>query len=483
MRVIGLGVESFQAVARSAKQICYLLLIALIVWLPIPLGSRMQWSIDFMLLVTFAILLMWLLANNFSRSKTALDRGTIRVILFFMVLWLTYQIFQVLPLPESVVKILSPVTYSLYHDAMSESEDFWAYGLSLDRNSSLQELLKYSAYVAMFLLTIVLVDSKRKLLTLAYVLFAVGSLEAVFGIYAMYADIYLIPKETLDGHRWVIGTFVNRNHFAAHIVMTMGIGFGLFFSQFHQRRPWTKLRYIMMNVTELLLRPSGWIFMCLVVLFSALLLSQSRGGIISLIGGFVIVMIAALRQKAWKQRGYTIIITFGLVAVLSAAWLGVGDLVSRFKTLGNDERLEQWRLTSHLIQDFPVFGVGGGNYRWVFANYREGTLRKLTYDHAHQDYMELLSEHGLVGALLLGTAFFLIIKTLFYSFNTQSHPLYRSILFGCLISMTAFLIHAFVDFNFRIPANAAYFYIISAMGLVSTTLYRKNGNTISYEDQ
>jgi O-antigen ligase len=373
------------------------------------------------------------------------------------------------------------MTFTLYNVAVSESDQAWAYAVSLDRNTSLEETLKYSAYVAMFFLIFVLIDTRRRLIILAYTIFSVGFVESVFGIYAMFTDLYVIPRETMDGHRWVIGTFVNRNHYAAHIVMTIGIGLGLLYSKLSSSRPWANVRSIFLNIADILLGATGWIVICLIILFSALFLSQSRGGVISFIGALFLVTIVTFNVRVWKDRGFKFIITTGLIVVLSVAWLGFGDLAKRFQEFGNDERWEQWRLTAYVIKDYPTFGVGSGNYRWVFPNYREGTLRQLTYDHAHQDYMELLSEQGLVGMLILGIAFLLLFKMLLKSYRTQKTPLIRGMIFGSLISMAAFMIHGLVDFNFRVPANAAYFYVIAALGLVSTTLTKRIENKHRYE--
>ncbi len=427
------------------------------------------------------ILLMWLVSNSVTQSKASLKLQSVRVILLFMALWLCYQLFQVMPLPELFIKFLSPRTFTLYNLSVPEADQAWAYAVSLDRDTSLEETLKYSAYVAMFFLIFVLIDTRQRLIILAYTIFSVGLAQSVFGIYAMFTDLYLIPKETMDGHRWVIGTFVNRNHYAAHIVMTIGIGLGLLYSQPTSSRSWSNTRNIVLNITDMLLGKTGWVFICLVVLFSALFLSQSRGGVISFIGAFLFVTIVTFSIKARKDRGYKIVITTGLIIVLSVAWLGLGGLTKRFEKLGEDERWEQWRLTTYIIKDYPLFGVGSGNYRWVFPNYREGTLRQLTYDHAHQDYMELLSEQGVVGALILGIAFLLIIKMLLKSYRTQNHLLGRGMIFGSLISITAFMIHGLVDFNSRIPANAAYFYVIAALGLAATTLNNKIGKKHRYE--
>ncbi len=464
-----------QTVARSINVICYVLLLTLIIWLPIPLGSRPQWSTQLMEIAALTILLMWLVSQILAKSIAPSKYRSVKVVILFMALWLLYQLLQVIPLSESLARFLSPGAFTLYYPAVSDLDHAWVYSVSLDRNTSLEETVKYSAYVALFFLTFVLIDSRQRLVIFAYTIFLIGFFQSVFGIYAMFTDLYLVPKETLDGHRWVIGTFVNRNHYAAHIVMTIGVGLGLLYSQLEPSRSWSNARNIFLNLADMMLGIPGWIFACLIVLFAALFLSQSRGGVISFASAFLLLTVLTLRVKTRKEQIYKIVVTTGLVAALSAAWLGVGDLAKRFTDSMNDERWEQWRLTTHIIKDYPTFGVGSGNYRWVFPNYREGTLRTLSYEHAHQDYMELLSEQGLVGTLILSVAFFLIIKTLLRSYHAKKHQLLRGMIFGSLISMMAFMIHGLVDFNFRIPANAAYFYIIAALGLVSTTLSRKIG--------
>jgi hypothetical protein len=225
-------------------------------------------------IVALTILLMWLVSNGLTRSGVPLKSRSVQVILLLMALWLLYQLTQIIPLPESVVRFLSPMAFTLHKLAVFESDQTWAYSLSLDRNTTIEETLKYSAYVAMFFLVFVLTDTRQRLIIFAYTIFAVGFAQSVFGIYAMFTDLYLIPRETIDGHRWAIGTFVNRNHYAAHIVMTIGVGLGLLHSRLDSRKPWSNARNIFLNMTDMFLGATGWIFVCLVVLFAALFLSQ-----------------------------------------------------------------------------------------------------------------------------------------------------------------------------------------------------------------
>jgi hypothetical protein len=61
----------------------------------------------------------------------------------------------------------------------------------------------------------------------------------------------------------------------------------------------------------------------------------------------------------------------------------------------------QWADTLRAVRDFPIIGSGLGTYAFNYPFYK--TLRvKAVFDHAHNDYLELLSEGGVVGLGLCG---------------------------------------------------------------------------------
>ena len=88
------------------------------------------------------------------------------------------------------------------------------------------------------------------------------------------------------------------------------------------------------------------------------------------------------------------------------------------------------------------------------------------YDHAHNDYMELAAETGLIGFFLVLFALISFYKRAVYNirkFSPQKDPLRYYILLGCLSGMFGLFIHAVTEFNFQIPANTYYFIFLLAL--------------------
>ncbi len=99
--------------------------------------------------------------------------------------------------------------------------------LTLDLSASLTAWLKSLAYVLLFMLTLLLVDSMQRLKTLAYVLVLSGLGQAVYGSLAL----------AVAGSGNASGTFVNRNHFAAYLVLCLATGIGLLIASMGRSAP------------------------------------------------------------------------------------------------------------------------------------------------------------------------------------------------------------------------------------------------------
>jgi len=464
---------------KTVDFVCYALVLLCVIWLPIPWGSRPEWSVYLMEILILSIALMCFIAQLINPNSREIIWKPSKAVIIFLVAWLIYQIFQLIPLPSSIVQIIEPNTHALYNANTLQTDFKDVYSISVDRGTSLKEAIKNISYVVLFILVFVLITSRRRLVVLASTIFVVGVAESIFGIYALATNLRYVPEEVMEGHRWVTGTFLNRNHFAGHIVMVIGVGLGLLFLGNRLSANTGGARKLLILVIDYFLSFRGWILICVVVLFSGLFLSESRGGALSIIGSLSLTLAFTFVIRKNNQNRAIKPVAIILIIILAATWLGTGDLTTRFKDISEDERLRQWKLTSTLIKDHMIFGIGGGNYQWVFQNYRDGSLRIRTYDHAHQDYLELLAEHGLVGFALLALAIIFVLKNLLIGYMFGKSNLSRSITFGTLVSLLGMLLHGMVDFNFRVPANAAYFYIIAALGLASLTL--DNRNNIRHE--
>jgi len=99
-------------------------------------------------------------------------------------------------------------------------------------------------------------------------------------------------------------------------------------------------------------------------------------------------------------------------------WVGPESTVDRFKGLNvivrkiihersilSEIRPQMWNDTIALIKDFPVLGVGLGDYIYIFPKYRTFDLSRGVLRYAHNDYLHLLVEMGTIGGIFLAGFF------------------------------------------------------------------------------
>ena len=85
------------------------------------------------------------------------------------------------------------------------------------------------------------------------------------------------------------------------------------------------------------------------------------------------------------------------------------------------------------------------------------------YAHAHNDYLELVLEYGVLGlACPVGWSSCPSVAALRVLYRRRD-PLPRGMAFASLMGVMAILIHSTADFNLHIPANAALFVVLLAL--------------------
>jgi O-antigen ligase len=96
---------------------------------------------------------------------------------------------------------------------------------------------------------------------------------------------------------------------------------------------------------------------------------------------------------------------------------------------------------------------------------------------AHNDYLELLANQGLIGFTLLGLAILLLMIKLYQglskSLNSKKKAL-QGLQIASFCSSLAILLHSLADFNFHLPVNVVYFYLIIAIGIKGQYFTDKN---------
>jgi O-antigen ligase len=311
-------------------------------------------------------------------------------------------------------------------------------------------LLLLAAYAILFFLTTQVFRDRRDLARLAWFLAALCFAVSLFGIaqhFTSEGTIYWFRKLTVGGA--VFGPYVNRNHFAGFVEMTLPFPLALMI--FRGMR-----RDIFPLATLLSVVPIG-----------ALILSGSRAGVI----GFVFELcVLGLLSRARKTRSGKRSVAFGLAVFASlafVAWLGAGKIIERFSLLRPGEvsigrRVSMATGGMHLFFAYPVSGSGLGTLVAVYPKF-ETLYDGLVVDHLHNDYIELLAELGVIGGLC-GLAFlFFLFRDARRSFEVEQGHFSRAIHAGAIAGIAGLLLHSFVDFNLHIPANAILFLELCAV--------------------
>ena len=107
---------------------------------------------------------------------------------------------------------------------------------------------------------------------------------------------------------------------------------------------------------------------------------------------------------------HTTVLIASLIAVdifILGAWFGVEKIGAEIsegiqeRSFAQDARYEMAPSLTQQWRDYPVFGTGLGSFYGTFPGYRKDEITEFNY-HAHNDYMQLLTETGAVGLGLLG---------------------------------------------------------------------------------
>jgi O-antigen ligase len=306
------------------------------------------------------------------------------------------------------------------------------------------ELMRLAAYFIVFFLCAQVFQERADLVTVAWFLVVMGFLVALLGIAQYFTSegtLYWFRPLPEGGD--VFGPYVNRNHFAGFVELTAPVGVSLLV--FRGLR-----RDLFLMVGLLTIIPIG-----------ALILSASRGGIVS----FAVAMgVLALLARTRRRRESPRIIAIGavaLAAVVLILWLGPGKAIERISTTRAGDvtllrRASMFRGAENIFLDHPFKGAGLGTLVSVYPRY-ETVYDGHVVDHVHNDYIEALAETGLLGGLCGSAFLWLLFREARRTFSAEQGHFSRALHAGAIATVCGLLIHSLVDFNLHIPSNALLF--------------------------
>jgi len=345
---------------------------------------------------------------------------------------------------------------------------FWLWGIlsiltTVSPDSTIRWMSSTGAIVILALLTYATIQEPLKLF---YRFMFIGALIIVLMGYTFLIIAkagYITGSHIMQLH--FISTFFWKNPAGSYLALFIPIGFGLTCSE--SNKAW-KIFYIIFTILA----------------FSALLLTRSRGAMISLFAAIVISSPFLIKQvlRNWSKIVLIVVIGFALSStIIPPSWL-----VARFKKLEEvpqeqaedpiQERKLMMRMGSRIIADRPILGVGAGAFLSVYSSYLENShyLSK----HLHNQYLQFAAEGGLPVAIFFFVALISSIWLIFRKSKQEKDILLWSIGVGTL----AYAVHMTLDFNWELWGTSIPFVFFLMVGLrkSSRDFSIKSGSIIKY---
>jgi len=348
----------------------------------------------------------------------------------------------------------------------------WLVALSL--GAALTESLKWLEMLALYLFIVANVE-RRHLPWLVGAILVAGTIQALLGLYQF---LFRVGPEgfLLFGGRFLraYGTFRQPNPYAGYLGLVLPIAFSLALWGMASRRRTqvaSSSAFYSLLITLLSILAFG-------SMLAALYASQSRGAWIgfaaavaavslarggwtaALLGLAVAALALAGAMGAFQALPPTIIQRFGDASTA----LSIPDIATAEITNANFaaiERLAHWKAAIDMWRDHLWLGVGIGNYAVVYPAYAIGRWLD-PLGHAHNYYLNVGAETGLVGFLAYGLLW-LAVFGLGWMAARRSSGFQRAVAAGCLGVLVHLNVHNLVD---NLYVQGMYLHIAIVLGLL-----------------
>jgi O-antigen ligase/Tfp pilus assembly protein PilF len=442
----------------------------------------------FLLLCFFVFsmpLIIYLPNTSYSYTKLIFSFGMISVLLL---IWIVEFIWNMHTRGRSQLvntRILAPVLALVGVAALSIIS-------SRSLTISITSLAVVLYFIALYFLVVNCIEDLPQVMTVLGCLVAAGSLIAVYGLLQYFG---VFPSSDAEsGADAIISTLGNKNYVAEF------------------------LTFLFVPALILLLRGRYVLLRCMALVFlglsvAILLIVGSKGALAALVVSLVFLAASLLLlhfQASVKKAGRWVLPLIMVSAIVIVTLIGVQ--VARFSSAralqmvpsravsqyereesdtknyaqANEEgvstfvsateakqsillRIWNWRLAWEMLKDHPVLGVGLGNYKLEFLDYKAKLIRssweQRVYDfyiprsaQAHNEYIQIAAEMGSLGILALiwvAWSLFAVIKSI-RKIGVQERLVYVCLAAG----MISFLVVSLISFPLHRPASALVFVVL-----------------------
>lgn len=369
---------------------------------------------------------------------------------------LAVPLIQLIPLPANLWAQLPGREEAALAPALAGVAPGWA-AISLTPDRTWATALSLIPALGVFLACLVADGAGRFrlvsiLLLGAMLSMGLGALQLAEG-----GDAFHLDRRTADGV--VSGFFVNRNHLAALILMSLPFAAALAAPD----RRWP--------VSPQVLRWGCALFGLLAVVTLAAI--RSRAGIVLLAPAILLCLLIILRSGEAGQSIRALRLWAAGVVAAGAAVLafGLSPLMARFESAGGgQDRLDRWPEVLEAAGRYQPIGGGLGSFRPIYGSVEPvAELDHTFFNHAHNDYLELWLETGWlgVGVLILALIWAAPRWARAWSRTGGGDPL--ALAAGAALILIA--LHSVADFPIRSTTNLVV--VGLCMGLIAASAARR----------
>ena len=354
--------------------------------------------------------------------------------IFLYSLFLLYLLFQILPLPINLIKIISFEKYEYFINLNSQ---FSYTSISLAPGNSFFQLLNFiSLLILVFVIKMIFYREEHKN-RLYFFLSFVGFLSAFIAtsIY-LTGNTDIFAFKSYNSNNSSTGFFVNRTVFSIFLLFCLVSSLEYLNNSKNNEEFFFKRIYVRLFI---------------VFITIGLITTFSRVGNFLLLNTMLFYTVSEFFFKNEKNNIFkNIILTIILIDIfVIGIYFGSSRIIDRFYFLENEfseilsvdhnfTRFQIIKFAYYNIYDFLLFGYGPGSFEILFQS-KFPNLNNTYANHAHSDLFQFIGEFGFFGLLLL----LLSISKFFLkhlTFNLKSY-----------ILLSYLIVILFFDFSLHIP--------------------------------
>jgi O-antigen ligase/polysaccharide polymerase Wzy-like membrane protein len=488
---------------RTCDRIIHAGLVGLIACTPLAFGTVEPWSIALMEWGIVTLALVFLLSRLYPgredrRPSPQAEYPRLFELAIPITLFVVLCILQTVPLPIRWLSAVSPGSARMY-----ASVDFGSWErteekterVRAERDDSLLRLRSPErrpvsvnpartrgratllfTLVVLFFMVANWADEDKAVSILRSVT-VVAFLVSMFGIVQLLTwngKIYWVRKvpSAGGGTPSTFGPFVNHDHFAGYVEMTIPLALGLVFWLVDRRRRPAESGSssstgsgLAASILEGFRDERGWFGKLSLALFVAVILivslffSLSRGGILAAFISGTVLLVLLCRRAASRALRWSIALALPAVVVALIAFIGAEAVKKQLGTYGNlaEEssfrlRLILWQRIAEELPNYVWLGTGLGTFEDSFSPLTPAGSAK-RWDKAHNDYLQLLWETGVVGGVLFLSGVAIFIRRIWWPALRDFGAPIDIFRVAIAVGLMSIALHSAVDFCLQIGAN------------------------------